>query len=286
MEGPILLDLTGVDRSFLDVVDRVTTELLAKSARLKPSEVLLVGAHARDILQSAFGYEFPLRVTSDIDLGLAVANWDAYDELVTRLRPAGNTGIRFQVAQTIADLMPFGSVEDPPGTVAPANRREPISVWGFAEVFAAGLPLRLPAAGTIRIPTAAGYAALKLAAWLDRSAYGEYKDASDIATVVYWYSRSSAVAARVYETAQGQELLVQEDLDDASAAARLLGEDVADLIGAERLAEIAGRWLKSPRELLIRHMTVTNAPGWPDSSDRRQVLLRAVERGLRLSPVG
>jgi predicted nucleotidyltransferase len=279
-----LLDLTGVDPSFLDVVDRVTTELMAKSERLRSGEVMLVGAHCRDILQSAFGFGFPLRVTSDIDLGLAVANWAAYDELVTKLRPAGNTGIRFQVGQTIADLMPFGSVEDPPGTVAPATRREPISVWGFAEVFAAALELRLPNAGTIRMPTAAGYAALKLAAWLDRSAFGEYKDASDIATVVYWYSRSPAVATRVYETVQGQELLVEEGLDDSATAARLLGVDIADLIGAERLSEIVERWPGSPRGLLIHHMNVTNAADWPDSPERREVLLRAVERGLRLSP--
>ncbi|GIE27836.1 hypothetical protein Ait01nite_008810 [Actinoplanes italicus] len=279
-----MLDLTGVDPTFLDVVDRVTTELMAKSERLKSGEVLLVGAHCRDILQSAFGFEFPLRVTSDIDLGLAVANWAAYDELVTKLRPAGNTGIRFQVGQTIADLMPFGSVEDPPGTVAPTTRRAPISVWGFTEVFAAALELRLPNAGTIRMPTAAGYAALKLAAWLDRSAYGEYKDASDIATVVYWYSRSPAVATRLYETVQGQELLVEEDLDDSATAARLLGVDIADLIGAERLSEIVERWPASPRGLLIHHMNVTNAADWPDSPERRQVLLRAVERGLRLGP--
>jgi predicted nucleotidyltransferase len=49
-----------------------------------------------------------------------------------------------------------------------------MNVWGFAETFEAALPLRLPNAGTIRIPTLAGYAVLKLVAWLDRSTNGEY----------------------------------------------------------------------------------------------------------------
>src|SRR5690349_10205914 len=125
-------------------------ELLATSAQLRSAEVLLVGPHCRDILQRAFGHAFQLRAMYDIDLGLAMANWTAYDELVRGLRPAGDTGIRFQVAHTVADLMPFGPVEDPPGTVVPVMRREPISVWGFSEVFAVALPLELPSAGTIR----------------------------------------------------------------------------------------------------------------------------------------
>ncbi|MEU4158455.1 hypothetical protein [Actinoplanes sp. NPDC026670] len=275
-----MLDPGRADPSLLHLVDGVMTELLAKSARLRSSEVLLVGAHCRDILQSAFGHEFPLRATSDIDLGLAMANWAAYDELVGSLRPAGDTGIRFQVAQTVADLMPFGPVENPPGTVVPATRREPISVWGFSEVFKVALPLELPSAGTIRIPSAAGYAALKLVAWLDRSAYGEYKDASDIATVMYWYSTSPAVETHLYEAEHGQDLLVEEGLDNTAAAVRVLGEETAGIVGAKRVSEIAGRWPGMPGEILVRHMNVTNASGWPDDPRRRAALLQAMARGL------
>ncbi|HWS36707.1 MAG TPA: hypothetical protein VN408_28710 [Actinoplanes sp.] len=275
-----MLDLARADPLLLDPVDGVTTELLARSTLLGPGDVMLVGAHCRDILQSSLGHEFPLRATSDIDLGLAVANWAAYDELVTRLPSAGGTGIRFQVARMTADLMPFGKVEDPPGSVTPATRGEPLSVWGFAEVFAGSLPLVLPVAGTIRIPSAAGYAALKLVAWLDRSTYGEFKDAGDIATVVYWYSRSPAVEALLYDTEQGQELLVAEEMDGPAAAARLLGVDIAGVIGAERLAEVAVRWPDLSSDRLTHHMTVINAPDWTASPLRWQSLLQAIARGL------
>jgi predicted nucleotidyltransferase len=277
-----VLDLTRADPSLLHLIDGVVTELLTRSNLLNPSEVLLVGAHCRDILRNALGHEFALRITSDIDLGLAMANWAAYDELVAMLPPAGNTGIRFRVADATADPMPFGALEDPPGTVTPASRQEPISVWGFAEVFAAALPLMLPTAGSIQIPTVAGYAALKLAAWLDRSAYGEYKDAADIATVLYWYSKSPDIETRIYETSYGQEILVQEDLD-AAAAARILGEDILAVLGAERLAEIAVRWPLSPKDLLTHHMAVPNAPAWPGTPGRRLELTLAMERGLGIS---
>jgi len=275
-----VLDLTRTDPTLLRLVDDVVAELLAKSTLLDADEVMVVGARCRDIFQSALGHDFLLRTTTDLDLGLAVKNWAAYDELTDMLPRVGHTGIRFYVANTPADLMPFGPVESPPGTVTPAAHREPMSVWGFAEAFESAVPLRLPKAGTIRIPTLAGYAVLKLVAWLDRSANGEYKDASDIAAVVYWYSQSPEIETLAYETSHGRNLLELEDMDPVAVASRLLGEEIAGIIGPKRLPELAERWLKSPKDLLCHHMTVTNAPDWTSSEDRRHELIQAVERGM------
>jgi predicted nucleotidyltransferase len=247
---------------------------------LTAGEVMVVGARCRDIFQSALGYDFPLRTTTDIDLGLAVRNWTAYDELADVLPGVGNTGIRFHVANMVADLMPFGPVEDPSGTVTPPSRHEPMNVWGFVETFESSLPLQLPNAGRIRIPALAGYTALKLAAWLDRSAVGEYKDASDIGAAVYWYSQSPEIETFAYETTHGQDLLVLEELDPAAAACRLLGEEISGVVGRERLSELVERWSKSPKDLLYHHMTVISAPGWTGSAERRRELIQAMERGL------
>lgn len=275
-----MLDLTMCEPALLHMTDAVVSEILTRSARLRAGDVMIVGASCRDILQSALGHDFPLRATADVDLGLALANWAAYDELTGALPAAGNTGIRFEVAGVPADLMPFGAVENPPGTVMPAAHQEPLSVWGFAEVFGDALALPLPGGATVRIPSVAGYAALKLAAWLDRSAYGEYKDASDIATTLYWYSHSAHVDARLYDTADGIEVLLQEDSDDAAAAARLLGEDIVNVVGNTRLSELTGRWPGPHGDILHQSMTVTNASGWPRSADRRGALVRAMGRGL------
>ena len=158
------------DPALLQLPDIVVSELLAQSSGLKAEDIMIVGAQCRDILRSASGQQSGLRTTEDVDFGLALSDWAAYEKLTKGLQPTGNTGIRYQVAGLPTDLMPFGDLENPSGSVVPPSRREPMSVWGFTEVFRASLPLRLPTAGTIRIPTLAGYAALKLAAWLDRSA--------------------------------------------------------------------------------------------------------------------
>jgi predicted nucleotidyltransferase len=275
-----VLDLVSCDPKLLGPVDAVVAELLAKSTQLRADDVMVVGATCRDVLQSALRHDFALRATRDIDFGLAVANWAAYDELTGKLPVAGNTGIRFQVAGVLTDLLPFGEVEDPPGTVTPAARQEPMSVWGFSEVFDAALPLPLPSGTAIRIPTVAGYAALKLAAWLDRSAYGEYKDASDIATILYWYSKSPAVDMQLYDTAPGQDILSAEGLDSSMAAARVLGTDIADVVGRTHTSELAGRWPGPRDDHLYPSMTVTNAPDWTRSAERRRALVQAMERGM------
>ena len=44
-----------------------------------------------------------------------------------------------------------------------------MSVWAFAEICAASLPLPLGAVGTARIPSVPGFAAAKPGAWLERS---------------------------------------------------------------------------------------------------------------------
>jgi predicted nucleotidyltransferase len=282
--GPVVLDLMACDPALLRMADEVVSELLVKSPQLQVQDLMIVGAHCRDILQSAMGQELALSATDDIDFGLALANWTAYDELTGKLDPTGHTGIRYWVANVPTDLMPFGAVEEPPGMVTPPARHESMSVWGFSEVFAVARPLELPRAGIIRIPTVAGYAALKLAAWLDRSAYGKYKDAADIATVLYWYSESPDIKERLWEAERGQEVLMQEEMDDTVASARLLGEDIAEAIGTARLSELAERWPGRREDSLYAGMTVRNAVRWPTSLERRQDLVRAMERGLAIRP--
>lgn len=275
-----MLDPMRCDPALLGLVDVVVSELLTKSTQLRADDMMVVGARCRDIMQSALGHDFSLRATTDIDLGLAVANWPPYEELTKSLPPAGDTGIRYRVANGYADLMPFGPVENPPGTVTPAARKEPMSVWGFAEVFACALPLALPCGTSIRIPTVAGYAALKLAAWLDRSANGEYKDAADIATAMYWYAKSADVETLLYETDHGQAILLQQEYDSVAAATRVLGEDIDDVVGRTRVSDLAERWPGSRKGLLYEHMKVPHATDWPQSLDRRQALVRAMELGM------
>lgn len=244
---------------------------------------MLVGAQCRDVLHARQGHAFSLRATDDVDIGIALADWDAYGDLTSRLTRSGHTGIQFEVAGVRTDLLPFGEIERPAGTVTPEPRTEPLSVWAFREVFDGADTLALPTAGSIRIPTVAGYVALKLAAWLDRSPDGQYKDAGDLAAAMHWYAESEAVVERLYTDEAGQGVLLGYEVDTARGTAHLLGLDVSELIGPSRSAELRARWPGERGDLLPAEMSLPTGASWPTSRALRLERVRAFEDGLGLT---
>lgn len=108
-----MADLATCDPALLQLPDMVVSELLAQSSGLRPADIMIVGAHCRDILRSASGQKSGLRTTEDVDFGLALSDWAAYNKLTRELQPTGNTGIRYHVAGLPTDLMPFGDLEEP-----------------------------------------------------------------------------------------------------------------------------------------------------------------------------
>jgi predicted nucleotidyltransferase len=273
-----LLDLNSIAEGFFDPIERVVDQMLNQAPALDPDQVMLVGAWCRDTLHAALGHDFETRATRDVDIALALSGWDLYEQLAEVFPAASDTGVAFRIAGMMVDLLPFGELEDPEGEVRPPRRDDTISVWAFTEIFNAALPLSLNPSLTIRCPTVPGYTAAKLAAWLDRSAWGEPKDANDLALSVHWYEESVAVQDRLYESAQGQEILIAEEADVPLAAARVLGVDVAALIGPERLAELLGRW-PGNIEMLVRNFVIPAAAHVAQES-RRLEIIQALTRGL------
>ena len=178
-----MLDLPSIPDSMLDVISDVVSEVHRSAPELDPADIMVVGAACRDVLHAALGHSFATVATRDLDLALALSSWDVFKTLAGEFPRAGDTGIRYRIAGWPVDLLPFGEVEDPEGVVDPPTRREPVSVWAFEEIFAASIALELPESLQIRIPDVAGYAAAKLGAWLDRSEWGETKDATDLASI-------------------------------------------------------------------------------------------------------
>ncbi|WGH92294.1 hypothetical protein QDX21_08150 [Auritidibacter ignavus] len=117
-----MIDLTRVDPRLYDDITLIVDELQA-SVGLDPDSVLVVGAGYRDILHAAFGHTFPLRATTDTDLGIAVHDWTISERIDVRFRRIGSNGIRYSIAGIPVDIMPFGEVEDPDGITHPAARR-------------------------------------------------------------------------------------------------------------------------------------------------------------------
>lgn len=271
-------DLDNLPDELLDPIARVITEALPHAPDLRPEDVMVVGAVCRDLHHHALRHRFAATATHDLDLALALRSWDTFRAVAAAFPRVGDTGIRFRIADIAVDLLPFGAVERPEGTAQPPTRSETLSVWAFSEVFAAALPLALPTGVTVRLPTVAGYAAAKIGAWLDRSNWGETRDAADLALVAHWYGESANVQDRLYESAEGNGVLVAESADVPLAAARLLGHDVAATIGAARLAELYERW-PGDLQLLVREFGFSGAT-WPRDVVRRRAFVDALTRGL------
>lgn len=76
------------------------------------------------------------------------------------------------------------------------------------------------------MPQPAGYAALKMRAWIDRSAhFDQDKDTRDLALAAYWYQNAPEITDRIYDTDSGFEILTELDMDLDLAAVRVLGLD-------------------------------------------------------------
>ncbi len=247
--------------------------------RLDPARPpMLVGAEARDILHDHLGHSFANKATEDVDLAFALPDWDAYRELVAGFERIPDTGIAFRVAQLHVDFMAFGSVESPQGTVRPPFREAfPLDVFGMTEVYAAAHTASTVGGPVIRVPTVAGYVALKIKAWIDRSAVHNQKDAPDLGLALFWAAESAAFQDRFWNDL---DLFGAWEADASLGGAALLGADVRDVLGAESADRLADLFTPTSRAELAGAMP--DSPGLIlGDVDRRAARLEALVSGLR-----
>ncbi len=227
--------------------------------------LMLIGAHCRDLLHAAFGRTAPLRSTVDVDIAIAVSGHREYERITSALPRSGTTDVRYSIAGIAVDVVPFGKIEDPAGTATLPGRAETLDVFGFQEVFDRAVELSLPSGYRVRLPSPAGYAALKLKAWCDRSANGEYKDAADIATACSWYQQDEEIRSTLYRLDTGRaDLLFRADMDVNLASLYLLGEEISEVLGGTRVAELAMVWSLTNREILATYFARERSRAIPD----------------------
>lgn len=266
-----MIDLSCVDPRSFDHI-RIVVEELEATAGLDPDCVLIVGAACRDILHAALGHTFHVRSTDDMDLGIAVNDWKVSERIEAKFQRIGSNGIRYRVGGIPVDIMPFGGIEHPDGIAHPAARGEDLVVFGFHDVYARAERLALPGGAVVRIPQPAGYAALKMRSWIDRSAYGEDKDAKDLALCAFWYEESALVQNRLYDTDEGLEILSGADWDVPVAAAGMLGVDVTQQLTPENHADLATRWSELDLDTLARSFLLPPAIQRPMSLATRRAV--------------
>lgn len=272
-----MFDLQRIVPQSLDLIDRVVAELLSNSTT-EADSIMVIGAHCRDLLHVAFGRTDLLRSTNDVDIALAVNGYPEYRRITSALPRSGATGVRYAIADISVDVVPFGDIEDPAGTTPLPGRAESLDVFGFQEVFDGSLDLTTPSGHNIRLPTPAGYAALKLKAWCDRSVSGEYKDAADIATACDWYQRDEEIHRSLYEPGSERvELLIKAEMDVDSASLYLLGREVSDLLGTTRVSELATVWARTDHTMLAEFFARERFRAMPDRAAARAAVAALTE---------
>ncbi len=202
-------------------------------------DYLVAGATARDLLlHHVYGQRIRRR-TEDVDIGIAVPDWAAFQRLKDAL--IGRPGFRLRDAPHAVfysavpggeplriDFVPFGGVEDPNGRILwPPSGDTILSVRGFRAALADAVEVRLPAAGVVRSASLPGLVLLKLFAWLDRGRVAPVaKDALDLVAIVAGYADAGQVD-RLYT--DREELLEMCAFDVPLAGALLLADDVKSI---------------------------------------------------------
>lgn len=236
------LNFERADQRLLDDVGLVVQELEEKAA-IDPRGIMLVGAHCRNVLHQALGFtELPgVTDTHDVDLGLVLSDWRAFERVDDTFTATGGNGIRYMIAGIPVDVMPFGAaIEDPRGVTRPRAVDGDLIVFGFDRVFEESAEIVLVERGIrMRIATPVGYAILKLRAWTDRSSRGVWKDAKDMGVVLSWYEHSESVGDRVWDP--DSELSDRYDWDPELVSAHLLGRDMRSMLSEADADDLASR---------------------------------------------
>jgi predicted nucleotidyltransferase len=208
-------------------------------------EFLLIGAGARDLmLRHAFNIQAS-RQTVDVDFGVAVADWTAFETLRRALIGGGQfrelkgapLHRYYHVASGLpVDVVPFGGVERADRTIAWPRPPETIfNCFGMREALAARVSVLLPGRVQVFVASIPALTILKVTACVDRKGEHPGRDATDLLLFLSNYMDCDNFS-RVVE--QQADLFDDPDFDYETAGARLLARDVARLLDNEGVQRV------------------------------------------------
>lgn len=202
----------------------------------RDEQLLLIGAQVRNLLLG-WGLRITLRrATRDVDFAIGVDDWAHFLGLRERMLASGRFHgsptlhrLRFEhPTGTTVDVVPFGDVEaEDRSIVWPPEHAITMSAIGFRESFAHSTNVALPGDVTVRVASLAGFAALKLFAWMERERDLRSKDATDLGLVLDNYDRAVGMD-QLY--AVPDPVLENTGGDNTLMAAWRLGQDMAEVL--------------------------------------------------------
>ena len=127
------------------------------------------------------------------------------------------------------DLIPFGGVEQPDGTIVWPPGNTVMGVLGYTEARVSAIEVCLPDQQSLKVVTLPMLSLLKLLAWADRHLTAPRKDAIDFLAILDNYLDAEQ-ANRLYEDVA--YLLNDDAFDYRLAGAWLAGKDAKEIIEA------------------------------------------------------
>ena len=202
------------------------------------SDFFVIGATARDIILRVLANTSARRKTEDLDIAIAVTDWDKYNEICQALIDDGfekstHKAQLFYFGDYEVDIVPFGTVaKDDDNIYWPPEETIAMSVKGFDEVLSEAITVSIDNEFEIRIASLHGLFLLKLNAWLDRN-ISDNRDAEDMWYIVdnyYLANEGRGIHPEAYEL-DGFDLNV--------GGAYWMAHDIADLLSREQIAYYA-----------------------------------------------
>jgi predicted nucleotidyltransferase len=252
---------------------------------------LLSGAMAREILLHYAHGCASRRKTTDMDFGVTVRDWEAYEAVKAALVACGRFRLDEKEAQRVihsdaetgidtrVDLVPFGGIAGPDGSIAwPPEGSHVMHVLGYEQAMASAIRLRIDGSRGIPMASAAGQAILKLVAHGDRAARTQGRDAADFYELLRHHA-NTLTEEQLYDVYP--EAMARYEFRPEPAGAWILGRQVAEVIDGRLSQWLATILAPGARDRLLNGMLREYRRIEPD--DQRSeagVLLSAFERGL------
>ena len=220
-------------------------------------EFYVIGATARDIIVQQLLDTASTRRTKDLDIAIAIPDWDAFEQIKERLvadgfKKSNDMYQRFYYGAYEVDIVPYGVVAKEDDNIYwPPEEVVAMSVKGFDEVLSEAITVSIDDEFKVKIASLHGLFLLKLNAWLDRNAKTS-KDAEDMSFILSNYFMTNL------DREIHQEVYDWENFDEYIVGGYWLAHDLVTLLNVNQLnyykEVIEGELAKQEESRLINQM--------------------------------
>ena len=220
-------------------------------------EFYVIGATARDIIVQQLLDTASTRRTKDLDIAIAIPDWDAFEQIKERLiadgfKKSNDMYQRFYYGAYEVDIVPYGVVAKEDDNIYwPPEEIVAMSVKGFDEVLSEAITVSIDDEFKVKIASLHGLFLLKLNAWLDRNAKTS-KDAEDMSFILSNYFMANL------DREIHQEVYDWENFDEYIVGGYWLAHDLVTLLNVNQLnyykEVIEGELAKQEESRLINQM--------------------------------